>query len=105
MSELLLRHLGVIHRFESCLGPDDVEFPKPHPAAVLKSMEELGATADEFLFAGDTKFDIRAANASGVKCVALATGYRTRAQLEIQEPRTIVDNPAEVLDFILKQRN
>ena len=105
VSEMLMRHLGVIHHFESFLGPGDVEFPKPHPAAVLKSMEELGATADEFLFVGDSEFDIRAAKAAGVRCVAVTTGYRTRAQLESEEPQAIVDSLGEVRDFVLKGRN
>jgi HAD superfamily hydrolase (TIGR01509 family) len=78
MSEMLLRYLGAIHHFESCLGPGGVEFPKPHPEAVLKSIEELRATVEDFLFVGDTEFDLREAKAAGVKYVAVTTGYRAR---------------------------
>lgn len=101
MSEMLLEHLGVLHYFEARIGPDEVCEPKPHPDALYQSMKHLGVTAEEFIFVGDMDFDVKAAQAAGVACLAVATGYLSRAELEALGPDAVFDHLGEVRDYLL----
>jgi 2-phosphoglycolate phosphatase len=100
-AEMILKHLDVLHFFETRLGPDDVTHPKPHPEAVLKAAEGLGVAPGDLVFVGDTDFDVRAAHAAGVRCLCVTTGYDTREELEALEPELIVDDLDAIADYIL----
>lgn len=97
----ILDHLGVLHYFESRIGPDEVTHPKPHPEAVLKSMENLGTAPHETIFVGDMDFDVLAARAAGVDCYCLTTGYLSRSEIEALEPAAVCDSLDEVAERIL----
>ena len=100
-SERILEYLGILHYFTSRIGPDEVKHPKPHPDALLRSMEILGVDADELLFIGDMHFDVKAAQSAGVACIAVATGYNTRDELEALEPDAVFDTLAEAREYVL----
>jgi HAD superfamily hydrolase (TIGR01509 family) len=100
-SERILEYLGILHYFASRIGPDEVKHPKPHPEALLRSMEILEVGADEMLFIGDMHFDVRAAQSAGVACIAVATGYNTREELEVLEPTAVCDTLAEAREYVL----
>ena len=102
-AEMLLEHLGILEYFECRIGPDDVIQPKPHPEAVLKSMAVLGVGADELFFVGDMHFDVLAAAAAGVRCLAVATGYASREALEALQPEAVFDHLDAVSDYVLEQ--
>ncbi len=57
--------------FSIVITGDDVEKPKPDPEGIHKSMNALGATADETWFVGDSDADIKAARAAGVTAVGV----------------------------------
>lgn len=100
-SEMLLEHLGVLHHFQSRIGPHEVENPKPHPEPVLKAMTELGGTVETTAFVGDMHFDVLAGKAAGVHMLAVATGYATREELEALAPDHLFDSLDEVGAFLL----
>jgi phosphoglycolate phosphatase len=104
-SEQILEHLGVLEFFTCRLGPDDVTHPKPHPEAVLRSLEELGVQPHEMFFVGDTRFDVHAAQAAGVRCLAVATGYASRDELVRLRPEAVFDGLTELSDYVLAQRD
>ncbi|MBI2423977.1 MAG: HAD-IA family hydrolase [Candidatus Hydrogenedentes bacterium] len=97
-AEMLLEHLGVLHYFEVRLGPDDVIHAKPHPEVVEKAVALMGLRLDEVLFVGDMYFDVEAGKAAGVRTIAVATGYNTRAELEALQPHAVIDSLHELLD-------
>ena len=103
-AEMILDHLGVLPHFESRIGPDEVSHPKPHPAAVLKSLDQLGVAPDEAFFIGDTDFDVKAAHAAHVRCLCVTTGYSTRAELEGLEPERVVDSLDAITAYVLQNR-
>lgn len=102
-AEMLLEHLGVLDAFTGRVGPHDVTHAKPHPEAVLKCLEALGVSADEAFFVGDMHFDVLAAQAANVRCIAVTTGYETRAQLEPLAPEAVFDTLDEVRDYVLAE--
>ena len=100
-AEQILDYLGVLDFFESRIGPGDVTHPKPHPECVQRSLDNLGVQPNECIFVGDTDFDVKACAAAGVPCIAVTTGYNTRAQLQALSPLAVLDDLHEVTDLIL----
>ena len=100
-AEMILAHLGLLDPFESRIGPHDVTHAKPHPEAVLRSLEALDAQPGEMFFVGDTDFDVLAAHRAGVECLCVTTGYNTCEQLAALEPAGIFDSLDELTDYIL----
>lgn len=94
-AEMLLEHLGVLNFLDVRIGPDEVTHPKPHPEPLLLTARLLGVAPDEAVYVGDMHFDVHAAKAAGMPCVALTTGYCTRAELEALGPAAVVDSLAE----------
>lgn len=80
-AEMLLSHLGVRQHFAVCIGPDEVTHTKPHPEPLLTAAAVLGVAPGDAVYIGDMHFDVLAARAAGMPCVALSTGYCTREEL------------------------
>ena len=80
-AEMLLAHLGVRDHFQVCIGPDEVTHTKPHPEPLLMAASALGVAPGDAIYIGDMHFDVHAAQAAGMPCLALSTGYCTREAL------------------------
>lgn len=102
-SELVLGHLGVLDYFNARIGPDEVVHPKPAPDALHAAMRILDVAPEEFVFVGDMHFDVVAAQRAGVACLAVTTGYQTRAELEALGPDAVFDGLDEVQDWVLRR--
>lgn len=100
-TEMLLEHFGVLHHFECCIGPGQVTHPKPHAEPVLKALELLDTETGHACFVGDTKYDVNAAHAAGVRCIAVATGYASRGELLKLRPDAVFDGIEAAIDYIL----
>lgn len=74
---------------------------KPDPTLLHKLMGELGATAADTLFVGDSNVDIRTAKNGGLTGCGVLWGFRTRAELEAEGADFIVETPAELVELIL----
>ena len=74
---------------------------KPDPTLLHRLMGELGATAADTLFVGDSNVDIRTAKNGGLTGCGVLWGFRTRAELEAEGADFIVDTPAELAELIL----
>ena len=101
-AEMIIDHLGVLRHFASRIGPDEVSHPKPHPEAVLISLDALGVNPGEAFFIGDTDFDVKAANAAHVRCLCVTTGYSTRAQLEALNPEQVLNTLDEITAYVME---
>ncbi|MDQ6962360.1 MAG: HAD-IA family hydrolase [Mariprofundaceae bacterium] len=55
---------------------------KPHPAMVLESMDEMGASAAQTVVIGDATFDMQMAVAAGVRAFGVSTGSHCKQALE-----------------------
>ncbi len=76
---------------------DDVEAGKPAPDPVLRALEQADVPPQGALFVGDTVWDVKAARAAGVDCVALLSGGIGRAELEAAGAVAVYRDPAELL--------
>ena len=58
------------HLFDLVVCALDVQFPKPHPEALVKVVDHFSVSADEVVYVGDSQVDEMAAKAAGVAFVA-----------------------------------
>ena len=77
----LLEHLNLINYFEVMIGREDVQHPKPHPEPILKAISKLETDTKNSWMIGDTCMDMHAAEAAGIRGVAVTSGYGSEEQL------------------------
>ena len=70
---------------------------KPAPDAVYKAMEVLGATKEDSVFIGDSEVDYQTAVNSGLPCISVLWGFRTREFLEGFGAYDFVTDPDEIV--------
>ena len=70
---------------------------KPDPAPLLAMLRELGVSADETAYIGDSEPDVLLAkNARVAYPVAVTWGFRTKEQLMDVGAKRLVDHPGEI---------
>src|SRR5690554_2598984 len=62
--------------FDWIIGGDTLPQKKPDPAGLIQVMHEAGVAPQHSLFVGDSRNDVRAARAAGVKVVAVRSEER-----------------------------
>ena len=91
----LLEIAGAAMLLPTATSSDDVQDSKPAPDVVHAALKTLGATADEAVMIGDTPYDVEAATAAGVRCIALRCGGWT--DVDLHGAVEIYDGPADLL--------
>lgn len=74
---------------------------KPAPDTVFTALDELGQTALDAVYVGDSEVDLQTAANSGLDCISVSWGFKGRAFLEKEGASTIIDTPEELLDFFI----
>lgn len=74
----LLRRAQIEGLIDVVVGYEDVERHKPHPEALHRALDILGACRDAALYVGDTVIDAEAAKNAGVAFAAVTTGTTRR---------------------------
>lgn len=73
---------------------------KPAPDTVLEALHILGVTKEEAVYVGDSEVDIATAANTGMDCITVAWGFRTRKEQEAAGGKIFVDSPEKILDFL-----
>ncbi len=73
---------------------------KPDPAAVHMILEELGVSAEESLYIGDSDVDMLTGCAAGVHSVGVTWGFRSKEVLMEHGATYIVDKPEEIVSIV-----
>jgi pyrophosphatase PpaX len=98
---LAFRHVPIEHLFDVVVGSDDTERHKPEPDPILHALEQLGASAGDTAYVGDSPFDIRSAKAAGVHAVAVTWGgIHPEERLAAEEPDAVVHTAEELLGVL-----
>jgi HAD superfamily hydrolase (TIGR01509 family) len=71
---LLLEIAGAASLLDVRTSGDDAKSSKPDPDVVTAALRRLGCAADETVMIGDTPYDVAAARAAGVGCLAFRCG-------------------------------
>jgi phosphoglycolate phosphatase len=96
----LLENFGLLEYFETIIGRQEVENPKPHPEPILnalKNMNEIGHTNTYMI--GDTKLDLIAAQKANIKSVGVLCGYGKEVNLR-EYTSLIATNSLEAIKLI-----
>jgi phosphoglycolate phosphatase len=89
LSVLLLRQLGLEHRFAVICGQDTFGVQKPDPEVLRRTIVAAGGTLRNAIMIGDSLTDIRTARAAGVPVIAVDFGYTDRPVSEFGPDRII----------------
>lgn len=92
----LLADQGLDGYFQWLVGGDTLPQQKPDPAALHWVMDKAGVAPGEALFVGDSRNDVRAAQAAGVTCVALSYGYNHGEPIARENPARVIDDLREL---------
>ncbi|MGH8491919.1 MAG: phosphoglycolate phosphatase [Moraxellaceae bacterium] len=96
-AKALLEALNLLEPFDLLLGGDSLPHKKPHPLPLQHCLQHFGIKAAEALMVGDSRNDVEAAKAAGVKVVALPWGYNHGEPIEMTQPDWLVDSLIELL--------
>lgn len=87
--------------FDLVQGRIDSFPPKPEAPITLHVMEQLGACAQETLYAGDSNVDVQTGHNAGIKVAGVTWGFRGRKELEQAGADYVVDSAEELENLIL----
>lgn len=73
---------------------------KPDIAGLLLIMNELGVTADECVFVGDSGVDLATAKNANMDCICVSWGFVGREGLLAKGAECIIDHPSELVTLI-----
>ena len=96
----LLDALSVGGLFDTVLGPDLVEYPKPHPAMVKAAMQAMRLTQRETLYVGDMEIDVQTARAAGLAVIVMPTGSRDAETLRRAGADLVVSDFSSLLEWL-----
>ena len=95
---------GVSRYLSCCIGVDDCDRHKPDPEPLLLGAAELGVEAGECAYAGDSPFDVRAANSAGMLSAAALWGMFEADDVRAEQPDYACESFAELVECLLAIR-
>ena len=101
LTEPLLQKLDLTKRAGCIISGDTTEHSKPHPAPMLKGLEDINLTAEDCIYIGDAERDIQAGKAVSMRTVLARYGYLTDEDKQQDwQADAIIDHPSELLAWI-----
>lgn len=77
---------------------------KPAPDTVFAMMEEIGVSAEECVYVGDSEVDVLTAKNAGIDCIAVTWGFREKKVLLDSGAVVLADTMSELLDAIVHRK-
>lgn len=71
---------------------------KPAPDTVIEALRQLGASADGAVYIGDSDVDIATAHNSGMPCISVLWGFRSKEFLLEHGATIFVEHPMDILN-------
>ena len=84
-------------RMRVSVGDDPARKKKPAPDSVLEAMRQLGASAEETVYVGDSEVDVETARNAGLPCMSVSWGFRSEACLREAGAQRIFASPGALL--------
>jgi len=97
-----LREFGLTRIFRSRVLGGDTPEKKPHPAPLLKALEEMKAEAGHCVYVGDTPEDVEMARAAGVRAIAVLGPFPTEKGLRAVRPEILLNGLQELPGVLRK---
>lgn len=87
----MLNHLELGKFFDSVIGYNDVEKPKPHPEMIYKMLDKHNIEKNNAQLVGDSHKDIMAANNAGIDSVLVNWGFSDHEEDAIENIHQLRD--------------
>ena len=87
--------------FDYSVGAREGMAIKPAPDSVLEVLRYTGIAKEDAVYIGDSDVDVATANNSGLDCIAVLWGFRTKEFLLEHGANLMVEKPEGILDIIL----
>lgn len=85
------------NRMLSAVGDDPSRRKKPAPDSVLEAMRQMGVTAEETVYVGDSDVDVITARNAGIPCIAVTWGFRSEESLVAAGAQYVARRPEEII--------
>lgn len=82
--------------FDICLGEKDGLNRKPAPDMTHKVLDELNVECRDAIYIGDSEIDLLTAENSGLDCIAVSWGFRSREFLKDHGAKIIADTAEDI---------
>jgi len=96
----VLRGLGLERYFTAVLGGDSLAERKPSPEPLLEAARRCGHPPAECLMIGDSRVDIEAGRAAGMKTCGYVSGFRGREELESAGADALIERFSELRSVV-----
>lgn len=73
---------------------------KPAPDTVIEALRELEITKEQAVYVGDSDVDLKTAANSGMDCLSVTWGFRTKEELLEAGATVMINDPEEILKFV-----
>ena len=95
----LVRHF--FPEIEVAIGEHEAEGirKKPAPDTVFQALRQLGVGKEQAVYVGDSDVDLQTARNSGLPCISVLWGFRSRDFLLHHGATTFVTHPSELLSL------
>lgn len=94
-----LQLMGLEDFFDTVIGLDDVQRPKPDPEPLLLALERLGSKPEEALMIGDNTHDIGGGKNAGVRTAGVAWSLKGEAFIRSLEPDYVLQHISDLLSI------
>ena len=91
-----LANAGIEELLEVVIAADDVPRKKPAADPLLECSRRLGIRAEDSVYVGDSRTDVQAGIAAGMKTVAVLTGFDLKDALKRENPDAVIDSIADL---------
>ncbi len=98
--DVLRETIGADEWIDAVVSSDEVDQSKPAPDIFELALQRVGVGPEQAIVVGDTVWDIEAAAACGLSCVALTTGGISRQELVAAGAAAVYDSPEHLLGEI-----
>jgi 2-phosphoglycolate phosphatase len=95
-----LKKAGVDKLFEAIITTDDVKNKKPAAEPLVECLKRLQVDASRSVYVGDTRVDIKAGKAAGMKTIGVLTGFDDRTALGEEKPDAIIQSVKDLPDVL-----
>lgn len=95
-----LKSAGVEKLFEVIITSDDIEERKPAPDPLIACAEKLHVDSSKCVYVGDTRTDIKAGKAAGMKTIGVLTGFDDYDMLANEGPDATIDSIRNLTEVI-----
>ena len=85
---------------EVAIGEKEGIRKKPAPDTVIEALRALGSSKEKAVYVGDSEVDIATAANTGMDCICVTWGFRTKEEQKRAGGKVFADDPLDILELV-----